>query len=193
MPVDREGYGQPIINTAPQQVSFVVNSMAGSNAGRARNRPVARGVTVTPLRTQPPITQTQQIQKVLLKAVAKHDKKKTKTFTLRNINVAEVDTCSRLKALIRAQLREDITASEFDVGFISGTSVVSVRSEEDLAEIWSSQLKGDRVVLWCDGGVTVNERKLQIPTQTIAILRPISTPRRRPETEKIVCKTYLRD
>ena len=143
-------YGQPIINTAPQQVSFVVSSVAG---GAPRNLPVGRGVTVTPLATtqHPTIARTQQIQKVLLKAVAKHDKKKAKTFTLRNINVADVDTCSRLKALIRAQLREDVTASEFDVGFISGTNVVSVRSEEDLAEIWSNQLKGDRIVLWCDG------------------------------------------
>jgi hypothetical protein len=55
-----------------------------------------------------------------------------------------------LKSLIRAQLCGDITTCEFDVGFVSGTNVVSIRSEEDLAEIWSSQLKGDKIVLWCD-------------------------------------------
>lgn len=29
--------------------------------------------------------------------------------------------------------------------------MVSARSKEDLAEIWSSQLNGDKIVLWCDG------------------------------------------
>ena len=52
--------------------------------------------------------------------------------------MSDVDTCSRLKSLIRAQLREDISAYDFDVGYLNGASVVSIRNEDDLAEIWSS-------------------------------------------------------
>ena len=143
-------------NSNPQQV-FVVNSLNGRNATRNN----VRGVTVTPLITHPynDQQQTQQIVKVLLKAVAKYDKKKSKTFTLRNIDVAAVGTCSRLKSLIRAQLREDITTSEFDVGYVSGTNIVSIRSGEDLMEIWSCLLKGEKIVLWCDGLSSGGSRK----------------------------------
>jgi len=73
--------------------------------------------------------------------------------------VPEVGTCSRLKSLIRAQLREDITSSEFDVGFVSGNNVVSIRSEQDLAEIWSNLLRRDKVLLWCDGLARSGSRK----------------------------------
>ena len=60
-------------------------------------------------------------------------------------SVNEADTCSLLKSLIRAQLREDISAYDFNVGYLNGASVVSIRNEDDLAEIWSSLLKGDSV------------------------------------------------
>ena len=124
-------------NSNMQRV-FVVNSPNGRNA--ARNN--VCGVTVTPLITHPynDQQQTQQIVKVVLKAVAKYDNKKSKTFTLRNIDVAALGTCSRLKSFIRAQLCEDITNSEFDVGYVSGMSIVSIRSGEDLMEIWSCLL-----------------------------------------------------
>jgi hypothetical protein len=74
--VQYQGMGR---NNAPQKVSVFVNGLTGSNAAH-RNIPAIHGVTVTPT-TQPP--PTKKIDKVLLKVVEKHDKKKTKTFTLR--------------------------------------------------------------------------------------------------------------
>ena len=44
-----------------------------------------------------------------------------------------------------------MSAYDFDVGYLNGASVVSIRNEDDLAEIWSSLLKGDKVTLWCNG------------------------------------------
>ena len=94
------------------------------------------------------------ISKVLLKAVSKRTGKKAsafKTFTLRNIDSSKVDTCSQLRALIREQLRADIIQGSFDVGYLQNTTVVSIRNEEDLAEIWTSLCKGKSIMLWCDG------------------------------------------
>ena len=56
----------------------------------------------------------------------------------------------------------DITDDHFDVGFIQNTSAVSIRTNEDLSEIWEQVLNsGKSVMLWCDGMVipSTNKRK----------------------------------
>ena len=40
---------------------------------------------------------------------------------------------------------------EFDIGYIQGNTVVSLRSSKDIQEVWSSVLKGENITLWCDG------------------------------------------
>ena len=61
-------------------------------------------------------------------------------------------TCDHLKTLIRAQLQDDIQRTgDFDVGYLQNSTVVSLRSPEDIQEIWSSMIKGTKVTLWCDG------------------------------------------
>ena len=58
-------------------------------------------------------------------------------------------------------------SSDFDVGYVCGNSVISIRNPDDLAEIWSDIKKGNKVVLWCDGlktkdssgGATSNRRR----------------------------------
>ena len=47
-------------------------------------------------------------------------------------------------------LRKDIV-KDFDVGFYNGSTVVSIRSEQDLREIWQDVKRGTQIVLWCDG------------------------------------------
>ena len=42
--------------------------------------------------------------------------------------MGEVDTCSRLISLIRAQLHLDIATSGIDVGYVNGTNVVSIEA-----------------------------------------------------------------
>ena len=96
----------------------------------------------------------QVISKVFLKAVSKSGGKKAssfKTFMLRNIDTRNISTCSQLRALIRNQLSTDITQGSFDIGYLQNNMVVSVRNEEDLAEIWANLCKGTSVMLWCDG------------------------------------------
>ena len=93
---------------------------------------------------------------MLLKAVRSEcsGKKKTdeKTFTLRNIDPSKTNSCSQLKSLIRAQLQEDIRMrGDFDVGYLQGNSVVTLRSSEDMQEIWSSLSEETKITLWCDG------------------------------------------
>ena len=91
------------------------------------------------------------MEKILLKAVFKKGKKDPKTFTLRDIDRATVlSGCEALKILIRKNLKDDITSGDFDVGYIQGSSVVRVRSAEDLVELWSC-LSEKTTTLWCDG------------------------------------------
>ena len=93
----------------------------------------------------------QVISKVLLKAVSKHCGKSASVFSLRHINSSSINTCSQLRALIREQLQTDVIQGSFDVGYLQNNTVVSIRNEEDLSEIWTSLQKGANIMLWCDG------------------------------------------
>lgn len=90
------------------------------------------------------------IDKLLIKVCAKGSEKEFKTFTLRNIDTGNVNTCDRLKLLISAQLDSDVTR-DFDVGFVKSGSLVSIRSSSDLLKAWQAIYKGSNVILWCDG------------------------------------------
>ena len=41
--------------------------------------------------------------------------------------------------------------NDFDVGYQQGNVTVSIRSADDLSELWSSIIAGKNVILWCDG------------------------------------------
>ena len=127
--------------------------------------PTTRKVYVMPLSriVQPPVAATVScsdpmppvhvavIGKVILKAVSKDKESHSKVFHLRNINAKEVLFSGSLRSLIRSQLQDDIISEHFDVGFMNGNNCVSIRSQEDLEEVWSNIQKGVNVVLWCDG------------------------------------------
>ena len=74
------------------------------------------------------------INKLLVKAVCKSTKKSPKTFTLRDVDIASVNSRDQLKQLIREQLTGDII-KEFNVGYYQGSTVISIRSPQDLAEV----------------------------------------------------------
>ena len=44
-----------------------------------------------------------------------------------------------------------ILLKEFDVGYCNGSTVVSIRSEQDLRDIWLELKRGVKIILWCDG------------------------------------------
>uniref|UniRef100_A0A1X7UJH2 SHOCT domain-containing protein n=1 Tax=Amphimedon queenslandica TaxID=400682 RepID=A0A1X7UJH2_AMPQE len=88
--------------------------------------------------------------KLLLKAVSKTTKK-SKVFTLRDVKVNNVTSVEILKQIIKNQLTHDIT-SDFDVGYIQGTNIISIRGEKYLNDIWGGvQKQGAAALLWCDG------------------------------------------
>ena len=124
---------------------------------------LARGVVITPINTavaQGPrqvfVTSARQTNatapKLLTKAVCKSSSKKgaVKTFTLRDVNLSRVSTRDQLKQVIKTQLADDVIG-DFDVGYYQASTVVSIRSPQDVMEIWNDVRKGVNVILWCDG------------------------------------------
>ena len=95
------------------------------------------------------------IPKLLIKAVCKSSTKKdacVKTFTLRNVDIDQVTTRDELKHVILTQLTDDIIIrGDFDVGYYQASTIVSIRSPQDVREIWSDVKRGVKHVLWCDG------------------------------------------
>ena len=80
------------------------------------------------------------------KATANH-----KIFSLRSINPSALNSREDVRTLIQTQLEEDIVPDDFDVGFISGTTIISIRSKADLQEFWGDVRMGKKALLWCDG------------------------------------------
>lgn len=120
----------------------------------------ARRVVVTPLTStstpanvssQNTAARPQLISKILIKAFYKGNKKDSKIFTLRNINPGDVSSVDKLEQVIRDQLHDDISRSDFEVGYLQGSNVVTIRNKDDLVEVWSNVKKGTKVILWCDG------------------------------------------
>ena len=108
--------------------------------------------TVASKGTLPPSGQ-HFIGKALLKAVCQSAKKDPpRAFTLRGIDTTKVLSCDDLKTIIRRQLQHDIRSDDFDVGYIQGSSVVRVRSKDDINEMWIDLSKpNSKTALWCDG------------------------------------------
>ena len=118
------------------------------NNGTSRPPAVTRQVLVTPLgsahtvqqqrtsmNSQPTSHTVSKVDKVLLKAVNKKGKKEPKTFTLRDVDRLAFLTCDNLKSVIKRKLSDDITVGDFDI--VQGTTVVRIRTSDDLEELWS--------------------------------------------------------
>ena len=80
-------------------------------------------------------------------------------FTFRNLDLNRILSCKYLMQEIKVQLSRDIFGRSFDVCFNQGNSAVSIRSSEDLAEIWDLVQKGKNIVLWCDDMVLAKENR----------------------------------
>ena len=128
------------------------------------------------------------LPKVLLKAHSLNKKDPAKTFTLRNLDLSVIKSCADLKAVIKRRLSSDITAGEYDVGYIQGSNVVRVRTPDDLDELWAllrNQQKN--VAIWCDGlegdadtasaSAATRGRKRKKPTEApeVASKKPVDT------------------
>lgn len=139
--------------------NFQVGPQARVTVNSRRPTSSVQQVVITPLSSaqaaslnSAPTHPNRTISKVLIRAVesGKGKKDQGKTFALRNITPSLVQTRAQLKTLIKAQLDADVV-HEFDVGYIQNNTVVSLRSPQDIQEVWASLLRGNSVTLWCDG------------------------------------------
>ena len=134
--------------------------------GHVLSRPRAVTMQVLPRQV---LSRVENLSKVLIKAACKNNLKEVKTFTVRNVDLGPIQSITDLKTVNRDKLKEDIRKN-FDVGYIQGKTVVRVRSEEDMAEMWSEIKKpGSTTSLWCDGLIEATtkpkasrRRKLQL-------------------------------
>ena len=44
----------------------------------------------------------------------------------------------------------------YDVGYIDGSAAVTMRTTEDVTEVWINIFKGQKVTFWCDGLISKN-------------------------------------
>ena len=137
---------QAMAGSGTTNISITPNVTFSSAQAPVIHRNFPRQVTITAI----PSNLASAIKKILIKAVNKGSKE-PKTFTLRNIDTVQTSTCSALVTLIRAQLQDDITEDSFEVGYLKGSTTVTLRSKEDLMELWDSIKKENNVTLWCDG------------------------------------------
>ena len=116
-----------------------------------------RPVLVTPLSTPSTPVVSQRTYKALLKVMCKSGKG-YKMFTLRNID-QRIKNCDQLKGLVRAQLKNELIGGDFDIGYISGSNMVSIRTQADFADVWVNIISGKNVILWCDGLKDTTKKK----------------------------------
>ena len=68
------------------------------------------------------------------------------------MNIDQVTTRDQLKHIILTQLTDHIIIrGDFDVGYYQASTIVSIRSPQDVREIWNDVKRGVKHVLWCDG------------------------------------------
>ncbi len=134
-----------------QANNLLVGSVSKSNLTLQTGSSIAlpksgQVVTVRPMNTV--------VDKVLLKAVSKSSKKDPKVFCIRYLDFHT--TCKKLREAIQRQLPDDIIRGDFDIGVVRGNTVVSIRSERDILEVFNDLKCGVKITLWCDGLRDVN-------------------------------------
>ena len=165
--VGRIGGGKQLVTITPLSAGtsirppFFNSAPRGQLSGAAVVRPTATLVS-TQQRVPANVLQhservrqaASKLDKVFLKATYK-SKKEIKKFTLRNVEHTRITSSDDLKDLIKTNLHDDIKSGDFDVGYMIGTEVIRVRTEEDLKEMWNEVKKNQCIALWCDGLVDV--------------------------------------
>ena len=77
------------------------------------------------------------------------------------MSLHQIISIDDIRSPIRKNFSRDV-GEEFDVGYIQGTTIIRVRSKDDIDEMWSEIQKSKNTSLWCDGFVdnrTGNKRK----------------------------------
>ena len=157
-------------NMSVRGKSITMYSGDGGTTSQSVRRVIVTPISALPtgVPTQPVVSHVPvyDIERVLLKAVCskgEKPKKDPRTFTLRNINTAEVFSGDKLQRVIKTQLSDDVE-EEFEVGVVEGSNIVSIHSREDMMDVWNDIKKGTKKILWCDGLRSTRHKRKQ-PSQ----------------------------
>ena len=167
-------FGRFVPSQSPHPAAAVDYQAGGQ---QIRSNPIA-GTGVPPPQAQTIEVSEEVIPKVYIRAVSncKSKGKEDKTIVLRDIVVESVSSIPELKNVIKKQLKNDIIEDDFDVGVMQGTTVVNIRTVENLKEFWLDLKKGVKVLLWCDAlkdettnVVAIAPLNIQIPMMTLKL------------------------
>ena len=80
-------------------------------------------------------------------------KKECEVYVLREITERVVSTPQSLIKELQRQFGPQLvpTTYHFPVGYMKGSTKVSIRTPADVADIWTHLNRGDQIVLWCEG------------------------------------------
>lgn len=99
-----------------------------------------------------------RVPKLCIRVVSKTKKKDAKTFILRDVGEENFSSIMELKKTIKKQLGGDVVDSDFEVGMVEGSSVINIRTQDDVKEFWLEAKKGGKVMLWCDALKDSNQK-----------------------------------
>ena len=66
----------------------------------------------------------------------KTKRKDAKTFILRDVGEENFSPIMELKKTIKKQSGGDVVDSDFEVGMVEGSSVINIRTQDDVKEFW---------------------------------------------------------
>ena len=80
-------------------------------------------------------------------------KKECEVYVLREITKSVLLTPQSLIEELQRQFGPQLvpTTYHFPVGYMKGSTKVSIRTPADVADIWTHLNRGDQIVLWCEG------------------------------------------
>ena len=80
-------------------------------------------------------------------------KKECEVYVLREITKSVLLTPQSLIEELQRQFGPQLvpTTYNFPVGYMKGSTKISIRTPADVADIWTHLNRGDQIVLWCEG------------------------------------------
>lgn len=73
-------------------------------------------------------------------------------YVLRDVSEGAVSTPQKLVEQLQKQFGSLVPSTrQFPVGYMKGSSKVTIRTAADVADIWAYVKKGDQISLWCQG------------------------------------------
>ena len=144
----------------PQVALNLLTAMGSSiaaNTARSRSAvtvPLANVLAPRPIQVHAQINPVRDPAVNFNVRIINPDKKRdSQVFVLRSITKKLLSTPKTLITEMQRQFGPQLvpTTHSFPIGYMKGSTKVSVRTAADLSDIWTNVSNGDQVVLWCQG------------------------------------------